>query len=265
MSETASGKSDYNPRGEAPGGSVTARVTARVKEEVQKMMAEMLRGELLPSYGQIAARLNCSVTPVRVAMGELRDEGKISLQRGRPAKVLWNNSFSGSAQRAGSTTATTIVEASYRPLQERERAVAAEFELPEGAECIVCFRVRHVDGRPLAYQKTYINPLFFEEPRRFFLDHDVVKGSLSDVYGNAGLRTLRVSATLRVGEADELEQNLLELLSGSPVLRSAQRTMVEHSSGAKILEVMHATYTRDIEYAVERLPARKSGTPRESA
>ena len=225
-----------------------------VKSELRKMIAQLKRGDRLPSYRKLATRLHCSLAPVGAAMGELHKEGWISLQRGRAAKVLWNNSFTESAHSAGRTVTTNAVELGYRTLTDHEAGVAEALELTSGDRCLICFRVRRVDGRPLAYQRTYVNPRFFTTPERFFVDHDVINGSLSGVYADAGFRALRVVATLRVGEADELEQNLLSLLTGSPVLRSFQKTIIEYQGEAGVLEVMHATYARDIEYTVERLP-----------
>jgi GntR family transcriptional regulator len=210
-------------------------------------------GASLPTYEQLAAAMHCSVAPIKQAMQELRREGRVDLQRGRPAKVLWN-SFSHSALAAGGQLDTQAVQTAYRRLEQGEQAIGQELGLEPEAPCLVCERVRYVDGHAVAIQLAYINPRFFPEPRRFFLDHDVTSGSLSDVYAGLGVRPLNVTAVLKVGAADERERQLLSLPEGTPVLRAHQRTVVDLEGHATTLEVMDATYTQDIEYTVERLP-----------
>ena len=227
---------------------------AMAKAELLNLIEALKPGDSLPTYPELAARMNCSVAPVKQAMRELQQEGRISLQRGRPAKVLWNNSFSRSARRTGHQITTRAFELSYRRLEAGEQGIESELGLESGGECIVCGRVRIVDNRPVALQVAYINPVFFREPQRFFLEHDVVSGSLSEVYAGLGFRPLSVTAKLRVGQADERERRVLSLSEATPVLRSHQWTVVDRNGKAEVLEVMNATYTQDIEFTVERLP-----------
>ncbi len=178
----------------------------------------------------------------------------MSLQRGRPAKVLWNNSFSRSAQSVGKSISTRVIEMAYRKLSPLEQGIASEMGIAPDGECIACVRIRLVDDRPAAMQSVYINPAFFPEPKLFFLQHDVVTGSLSEVYAGLGVRPLSIKAVLKAGLADEWERRLLELPETAPVLRSRQRTTVDNKGRAEVLEIMMASYTQEIDYEVERLP-----------
>jgi DNA-binding GntR family transcriptional regulator len=224
------------------------------KMELLNLAQALPAGASLPTYAELAEKLGCSVAPIKMAAKELQTAGVLSLQRGRSARVLWNNSFSRSAQTHGKGLVTRPVEMRYRPLSPFEQGIADEMELAPAGECIVCERIRIVDGRPAALQTAYINPGFFREPKLFFLQNDMVTGSLSEVYAHLGFRPLSVNAVLKPGLADEREHRLLDLPETAPVLRSRQRTTVDKNGRAEVLEIMIASYTQDIDYAVERLP-----------
>ncbi|MCX7113013.1 MAG: GntR family transcriptional regulator [Proteobacteria bacterium] len=226
----------------------------KAKAELLGLIQSLSAGSSLPTYHELADKLGCSIAPIKQAARELHQEGHLSLQRGRPAKVLWNNSFSRSAQSIGKSVTSRVVEMAYRPFSPLEQGIASDMGIAPDGECIVCVRIRLVDGRPAALQSAYINPVFFPEPQLFFLQHDVVTGSLSEVYASLGVRPLSNKAVLKAGLADERERKLLELPETAPVLRSRQRTTVDNKGRAEVLEIMIASYTQKIDYAVERLP-----------
>jgi GntR family transcriptional regulator len=230
------------------------RLYAVAKEELLGLMQTLSPGASLPTCPELAKKLGCSIAPIKQAMRELQREGRLSLQRGRAARVLWNNSFSRSVREMGKDIVTRAFEMGCRPLGSLERSIADELGLAPGAECIVCARLRIVDGRPVALQTAYINPVCFPDPGHFFIEHDVIGGSLGEVYAGQGFRPLSVTAALKAGLADEREQRLLELPETAPVLRSRQRTIIEHQGRAEALEILIATYTQEIDYEVERLP-----------
>jgi len=224
------------------------------KSELLYLAQTLPSGASLPTYADLADKLKCSVAPIKIAAKELCAEGIISLQRGRPARVLWNNSFSRSAKASGKTIITRAVELSFRPLRPTEQGIADEMGLKLDKGCIVCERIREINGLPTALQATYINPNFFAEPIMFFLLHDVINGSMSDVYSRLGFRPISIKATLKTGIADERELSLLRLPKTSPVLRSYQQTIVDKNGVPEVLEIMIASYTQNINYEVERLP-----------
>jgi DNA-binding GntR family transcriptional regulator len=186
-------------------------------------------------------------------MRELAAQGWISLRRGRPARVLWTGSFRGSARRAGRQLITRTFHTAYRPLDPTEAAIGDDLGLDQDRFCIVCGRVRVIDGYPAAISLAYINPVFFSDPASFFLDHDVVAGSLRDVYSSLGVRPLRIPAMLKPALADEQERLLLGVAPCTPVLRAYQQTLVEWHGDAYVLEVMKGTYTDAVDYRVDRL------------
>jgi len=210
-------------------------------------------GASLPSYTAIAAELNCSLAPVKQAVRELATEGWISLQRGRPPRVLWNLSFTNSARRAGHRLTTKMFESSYRLLERSEAFVLEALELIESEPCIVCGRVRTIDDIKAALMMTYINPIFFAKPESFFLDHDLVHGSLRAIYSGLQLHPIRIPALIKPALANLRDQRLLCIDVETPVLHVEQHTWVEWKEAARVLEVMHATYTADIDYHVDRL------------
>lgn len=211
-------------------------------------------GESLPSYADLAAELECSLAPVKHAVRELAAQGWISLQRGRPARVLWTGSFRRSAERTGSSVVTRIFHSAFRPLEPTDAAIGQALGLANGQPCIVCGRVRAIDGKPVAISIAYINPMFFLHPETFFLDHDVVTGSLRDVYASLGVRPIRIPAVLKPALADQQERHLLGTEPCTPVLRVHQQTLVEWHGCAHVLEIMKGTYTSAIDYRVDRLP-----------
>ena len=250
------------------GGGMARSTTAPVNPDPEKSLRVKAKaallgliqsqpaGSSLPTYQELADELGCSIAPIKQAARELHQEGHLSLQRGRPAKVLWNNSFTRSAQSLGKSVASRVIEMAYRKFSPSEQAIAVEMGIAPDGECIVCVRIRLVGERPAALQSAYINPGFFPEPQLFFLQHDVVTGSLSAVYASLGVRPLSNKAVLKAGLADERERKLLELPDITPVLRSRQRTTVDHNGRAEVLETMIASYTQEIDYEMECLPRR---------
>lgn len=98
-----------------------------------------------------------------------------------------------------------------------------------------------------------MNRVFFADPSRFFLDSDVVTGSLRDIYASLGVRPIRIPASLKPALADEQERLLFAVPICTPVLRVHQMAMVEWRGSSCVLEVMNATYTSEVDYRVDRL------------
>lgn len=243
-----------------PGESRSAqRTTApaplwrEAKAQIQHIIQGLDPGQALPTYTELAVQFGCSLAPIKQAVRELALEGWISVQRGRPARVQWTGSFSASARHRGRHLRTRAYHTAYRPLDPAEEAIGEELGLAPGHPCIVCGRVRLLDDRAAALSMTYVNPLVFADPARFFLDHDIVSGSLRAVYGTLGVRPIRVPATLTPGLADPEERQLLGVPEVTPVLRAHQATLVEWRGTSLVLEVMNATYTAEVEYRVNRL------------
>ena len=210
-------------------------------------------GASLPSYAELADELGCSIAPIKQAARELAAQGWISLQRGRPAKVLWTGSFRASVKRADQQLETRAFHTAYRPLEPAEASIGDDLRVAHGQSCIVCGRVRIIDGKPAAISMAYINPVFFSNPDAFFLDHDIVLGSLREVYASLGVRPLRIPAILKPALADEWERGLLNAPPYTPVLRAHQQTLVEWRGVTHMLEVLKGTYTNLIDYRVDRL------------
>lgn len=226
----------------------------RAKNDVLERAQRMKPGDPLPTYEQLAAELGCSLAPVKRAMDELARQGWVSLHRGRAARVLWAGSFSRSTRAQGHESTTRLFLAENRVLTPAEQDVASSFGLDASTPCIVCGRVRSNGGAATALQRTYINPRAFANPARFFVDHDLSTASLRDIYGELGVRPLQVHALLNVELADRDEADRLGLAAGAPVLRAQQTTVVELRGHKLTLEVMHATYTRAVQYEVDRIP-----------
>lgn len=139
-------------------------IWAKVKAEIMSRIQSLQPGDSLPTYDDLARQMNCSIVPVKRAMEELGREGWASLQRGRPARVLWVGSFSGSARGEGLDVGTRVFLADFRSLQSSERSIEWELGLIPGGPCIVCGRVRIVSGHAVAMQRTYVNPRVFPNP-----------------------------------------------------------------------------------------------------
>ncbi len=231
-------------------GPLWVNVRAAILRQVQALPP----GEALPTYDALAASFRCSIAPVKRAMEDLARQGWVSLHRGRPARVLWVGSFSRSAERRGAKVESRVFLADFRVLEGAEREIRDELGLAADEKCLVCGRVRLLDGQPIAMQQTWINPRVFAQPGRFFVDHDLASASLRDVYARLGVRPLRVSATLSAASADQREREILSLPEAAPVLRAHQTSLVEVDGKLLTLEVMDASYTQAVRYAVDRLP-----------
>lgn len=226
----------------------------RVRAILLKHLHAMSPGDSLPTYEQIAAQCACSIAPVRKAMEQLAREGRVDLQRGRPARLQVTNSFSRSSSSTGRKPDNRVFLAAYRPLESHEAGVGHELGVPSGAPCLVLGRVRLADSAPVALHMTYINPAAISNPKRFFLDFDAGQGSLCEFYAQIPAEPRRITAFLFAGAAEAQEVSLLLLPEGAPVMRARQITVAEIAGKVIPLEVMHATYTRAIEYEVERIP-----------
>jgi len=226
----------------------------RVRADLMARIQVLRPGDSLPTYEELAGQMKCSIVPVKRAMEELGRQGWVSLRRGRPARVLWTGSFSGSVRGSGLDIRTRVFLADFRSLTSFERSIERELGLTPGEPCIVCGRVRLVSGQAVAMQRTYVHPCVFPNPSCFFVDHDMTTASLRVIYAGLGVRALRVPAVLKVALADEQERAILSLPAGAPVLRSHQVTTVEFAGRLVTLEVMDASYTQEINYAVDRIP-----------
>ncbi|MFC7404108.1 GntR family transcriptional regulator [Georgenia alba] len=184
-------------------------------------------GDMLPSESEICARYQLSRSVVRQALQHLAQAGTVRTERGRGSFVAEPKLSERFVQRAtgfyddltrmGMRVETRVVYQALEPVPREVR------EFLGVNEAVRIDRVRSVEGRVLAYVRTYLASERCPGLERFDLTDRSLYAHLRDVYGlhvHSGFRTVEAVAA----EADVAER--LGLERGSPVLLlcSASRT-----------------------------------------
>lgn len=231
----------------------------KVRAYLEALVDKAENGATLPTYKTISSMLECSQAPVREVMADLAREGRVTLQRGRPARVRKFISFSESAKRMNLEIRRQSFNAAYLPVSESDSVVRDFFGLGAKDPCLTVSRIfsnrekEAEDWKPVAFHRTFINPNVIDLPARFFLDNDPNTMSLSSVYTGIGCRPEQSTADIQAGLASPEEQDLLSISDVSPVMRSQQTTLARRSGSVVPLEYLFATYTSDILLSVNRL------------
>ncbi|GAA1928605.1 GntR family transcriptional regulator [Nocardioides lentus] len=133
-----------------------ARVTARLRGRIHDR--ELTPGELLPSESALQEEFSVSRSVVRQALATLEAEGLVRRAQGRGTVVApqtelhrdveMSSGLMDQLQGAGSTTSTTVLR--FEPADVPQYADLL------GPDVHVLERLRRVDGRPVAFIRTYL-------------------------------------------------------------------------------------------------------------
>ena len=193
---------------------------------------ELKPGEQLPTERELTEQFDASRNTVRLALGQLANEGLIVSGRGRghfvrsSAPLLFmatrsespdrrattaNDAWTTDVKSQGRTPAQTIEVSIVRPPNN----VALLLELEEGETAAVRRRVRTVDGEPNSLSLSYF-PMSIVATSEIIQPHDIVRGA-NRVLAEIGHDQVRYLDQIiaRMPTPDELDA--LRINSGIPV------------------------------------------------
>lgn len=184
-------------------------------------------GELLPSESEICARYDLSRSVVRQALQHLAQAGIIHTERGRGSFVAERKlserfvqrttGFYDDLTRMGLRIETEVLHQQIEPVPAEVR------EFLGVDEAVRIDRLRSVEGRVLAYVRTYLSADRCPGLERYDLSNRSLYAHLREVYG---LVVHEGSRTVEAVGADEEIAHYLEVEPGTPLLLlcSASRT-----------------------------------------
>jgi GntR family transcriptional regulator len=232
-------------------------VNRRAEMPIFRQIAQQLRtqiesgglhfGDVIPGERELAESLNVSRMTLRAAIDDLVDEGLLVRQRGR-GTVVSNLRINKQAQVAGFMSFSEEMRA--RGLEPSSRilafkseiadaAVAAQLDLPLGAQVILLKRVRMANGEPMALERCYVP---FERFSRL-LQFDLSARSLYEILEREfDTRPTLCQETVEAIALDAPEARDLGVKRGAPALLV---TRVTRDARGALIEAEQTVYRSD--------------------
>jgi GntR family transcriptional regulator len=198
---------------------------ARMRDE---LLGELLdgtfpRGFKLPNEDELAERSGVSRATVREAVGGLVEAGYLTRRHGSGTYVAgtlprrhaldMSVSYLSMIREAGMTPGLVVLDQSEHDASADE---ADALRVPIGEPLLRVERIRTADGRPVVYSVDHL-------PRRYTPDgREALDASLYGVLEGSGHGVHGASARLLPVIADQRLADLLEVESGTPLLRIDQ-------------------------------------------
>ncbi|MBI4673061.1 MAG: GntR family transcriptional regulator [Chloroflexi bacterium] len=159
------------------------QIAAQLRQQIEQ--GKLRFGDVMPGERELAESFRVSRMTLRAAIDELVDEGLLTRQRGRgtivahvriskQAQVLGFMSFSEEMRARGLTPSSRVLDFKS---EVANAAVAAQLDLPLGAQVILLKRVRLANGEPMALECCYVP---YERFKRL-LEFDLAARSLYDI------------------------------------------------------------------------------------
>lgn len=213
----------------------------RVREHVRTLIADLEPGDAAPSERELVARFGVARMTVRQALDALVQEGLLQRSPGRGTFVARRtpraahplSSFTEEIRRRGQLPESQTLVA------RREQAspgVARALGISAGDAVVRWKRLRRADQQPVCVEEAFLNEVLLPG----FLQSGMPT-SLYDALAERGLRPTHAEDSVRADLATAEECSLLEVASGSPVLRHNRRASAEE----KVLEVSRSVYRAD--------------------
>lgn len=221
-------------------GNGTALKHVVVREYVRGLVAGNAPGSPAPSERELVHRFGVARMTVRQALDALVTEGLLERIPGRgtfvarPRRVA--SRITGFTEEMARRN---LLAESQTLLARREQAgpgVARALNLSEGDAVIHWRRLRRGDGAVVCIEDNYLNEVLLPG----FLQSGMPT-SLYDSLETRGLRPTWAEDSISADTAGDEEAALLEIASGTVVLRHSRRGMV----GDKIVNVSRSVYRSD--------------------
>lgn len=224
--------------GGGPGsGPVYLRLASALRGLIE--LGELRGGDALPSERDLALASGLSRVTVRKAFEVLDEEGLISRRHGagsfvarqieQPVSLLIG--FTDDMRRRGARASSRVI---HRSVSLPDPSEMLKLGLSPAEQVLRLFRVRLSDGEPLAIEHATV-------PAEA-LDMPALRDSLYAALHAAGNMPVRALQRVQAGIATPDEARLLELASGSAVLRIERRSFL---SNGRPIEVTVSAYRGD--------------------
>ena len=201
-----------------------AYVSAK-KKILQYIKSKGLRaGDRLPTEVELSEQLDISRLTLREALNALKSDGLIHAVQGKGTFVACNVDHIADSLNTNYSVSEMIEVAGYRPgvasfekkLMKADHCVAEKLQVPEGADVLMCARLRLADDEPVVYTKDYLSPRLTSQ----FLEINDESISLYSFIEETCNIPLGMSTTeLLPMVADAEVAGLLQVPEGSPVLK----------------------------------------------
>ncbi|WP_137844753.1 GntR family transcriptional regulator [Microbacterium sp. 2FI] len=222
---------------------------------VYKQIADDLRGRIVsgilapgdevPTEAELANRWHTSRGPIRNALATLRAEGLIETSRGRPARVRERKAhqavdvsipFTRWAREIGAVPGARTQEVSLRRADAEKAALLG---IDEGEPVVDVLRLRLLDARPTMLERlTYIEPV-----GRLLFGVDLDSVSITEYLDERGHGFADVDHEIEAVAADDVDSALLEVPTGSPILRLRR---ISRDADGRTFEASDDRYLSDI-------------------
>lgn len=212
----------------------------QVREYVRDLVKDLAPGSPAPSERELVHHFGVARMTVRQAMDALVVEGLLERVPGRGTFVARPRrevgrllGYTEEMQRRG------LLAESQTLLARREQAgpgVARALNITEGDAVIHWKRLRRADAVPMCIEDAYLNEVLIPG----FLQAGMPT-SLYDALAQRGLRPTWAEDSVSADLASEEEAGMLEVPTGSPVLRQSRRAINED----KVVEVSRSVYRAD--------------------
>jgi GntR family transcriptional regulator len=212
----------------------------QVREYVRALVTGSAPGSPAPSERELVQKFGVARMTVRQAMDALVVEGLLERIPGR-------GTFVARPRRAGTTVCSFTEEMSRRGLApesstlvaRREQAgpgVARALAVSEGDAVIHWRRLRRADAKPMCLEDAYLNEVLLPG----FLQN-AMPTSLYEELDARGLRPTWVEDAIVADVATAEEAELLDVITGAPVLRHQRRAFAVE----RVVEVSRSVYRAD--------------------
>ena len=201
----------------------------------------------LPSESELSTEFGVSRVTVRQALDELHFKGLIYREKGRGSYprsrhisgVTGFGSFTSEVENAGALPSSVFVD--FAKVAGLPEAMLRHLVVPPAADdgFLRLSRVRCVDGRPVAFEESYLPAALYPGMTRA----DVAKGSLyAAMRDQWGLDPAWADAALEPGSADKELAGHLDIALGAPVVIAWRVTSSEQD---EVLEYVRSVYRGD--------------------
>ncbi|WP_166907134.1 GntR family transcriptional regulator [Mycobacterium sp. DL440] len=188
---------------------------------LQILRQEYAVGSSLPSESTLCTQFGVSRGPVRQALAMLKNEGLVSVSRGKPAVVRSFDTtqtldtftpFTQWARLTGRTAGSRTVEVARRRVTEPARAALG---LADGDFVVDLLRLRLLDDEPTMLERA----TYTDEVGSLLFDFDTDSGSITDYLTSRGVRFESMRHVLDAVAADSVDRDNLGIDFGAPLLR----------------------------------------------
>lgn len=194
---------------------------ALLKESI--LEKELNPGEMLPSENELCQQYGVSRTVVRNALQDLESEGLIRRRKGKGSMITGPKISEGLAQnltgfyqdmaQRGLATRTMVLKREVVPCPEN---IASLLALPVQAPVVHIYRLRYVEGEPIALVTSYVPHQVCAELETV----DLTNRSLYEFLESAcGITIMSARRVLESASADETQARLLEIEPGDPLMK----------------------------------------------